>query len=151
MTLGLKLGRRLLAACALDGEQFVFRDSRFVTAPHALEVAGLGRYLQQLIAQLRPQTIYYYAPTLPNTRTARLIALLLTTAGEMGVPAKPLSRLDLFGSFGVLPVRTRQELCDLVGQIWPALAEEHRHRQTTLAEAAATALVGDLRQRWPLV
>jgi hypothetical protein len=151
MILGLKLGRRLLAACALEGEQFVFRDSRFVTSQRAAEDASVVRYVQHLVSQVQPRAIYYYAPTLPGTRTERLVTLLETTAAELGVPAKPLSRLDVFGSFGVLPVRTRQDIREQIAHIWPVLTEEHRDRQLALAEATATALVGDLRQRWPPV
>jgi hypothetical protein len=50
-----------------------------------------------------------------------------------------------------MPFRTRQELQDHLRQFWPELSEAKPQRQAPLAEAAATALVGDLYQEWPPV
>jgi len=149
MILGLKLGRRLMAACALDDERFTFHDSRFVTLRKVTPVPGLTRYFQQLITQVKPVAIYYYAPTGQQTLTEDLVKLLITTAGEMGIPAKPLSKSDVFGSFGVLPLLTRRELREHLQHLWPVLSQGKMHRQVALAEAAAAAMVGDLRQAWP--
>src|SRR5689334_883627 len=146
MILGLKLGRRLMAACGLEDEQFAFHDSRFVPRSVAPNPA-LARYFRQVIAQVRPTAIYYYAPTGQQTLTEALVNVLVTTAGEMGIPAKPLSKSDVFGSFGVLPLRTRRELREHLQHLWPVLAQGKVHRQVALAEAATAALVGDLRQK----
>jgi hypothetical protein len=149
MILGLKLGRRLMAAAALDDEQFVWQDSRFAPSRRSAMASGLTRYFSQLLTQVKPEAIYYYAPTGPNTLTEDLIKLLVTTAGESGIPVKPLSRLDVFGSFGLLPLRTRRELRDALQPLWPVLSDGPVPRQVALAEAAAAALVGDLQQAWP--
>lgn len=144
MILGLKFDRRLIAAVGLESEQFVFRDSRFVPSMQARLGAAMNRYLRHVLDQVKPVAIYYYAPTESGAHTAELVTVLERAAADLGVPAKPLSRTDVFGSFGVLPLQTRQELRTLVEAFWPALTEGKTARQVVLAEAAAVALVGDL-------
>ncbi len=149
MIVGLKLGRRLMAVAALEDERFVFQDSRFIASRKSALQAGVTRYFSQVFDQLKPTAIYYYAPTGRNTVTEALVALLDTQAGQMGIPAKRLSKSDLFDHFGLLPLRTRRQLREHLQPLWPALSEGKVHRQVALAEAAAAACVGDFRQALP--
>lgn len=151
MTLGLKLGRRLMGAVVVDDEQCVLRDSRFVTARTADRAVAVTRYLTQLLDQAPPTAIYYYAPTGVETVTTSLVEVVQSTAGARGIPVRPLTRLDVFGSFGVTPFRTRRDLRDHLVHFWPELAEGQPHRREVLAEAAAAALVGQLYEAWPLI
>jgi hypothetical protein len=151
MILGLKFDRRLVAAAGLEGEQFVFGDSRFVPSRQAGLSAAMSRYLRQVLEQVKPAAIYYYAPQESGAFTTELVTILEREAANLGVPAKPLSKTDVFGSFGVLPLRTRRDLRALLEAFWPALTEGKPSRQVVLAEAAAVALVGDLHQAWPPV
>ena len=151
MIVGLKLGRRLMAVAALEDERFVFQDTRFVASRKSALQSGITRYFSQVFEQLKPTAIYYYAPTGPNTITEALVTLLDTQAGQMGIPAKRLSKPDLFDHFGLLPFRTRRELRDHLQHLWPVLSEGKAHRQLVLAEAAAAACVGDFRQELPPV
>jgi hypothetical protein len=148
MILGLRLDRRLVASVALEDEEFVFSDSRFVPSRLILATA-LGRYFKTILEQLKPVAIYYYVPDGPGAVTALVLKTLDLEAGHAGVPLKPVSRMDLFGSFGVLPLRTRRELRAVLEELWPGLSQGMPHRQLALAEAAATALVGDMWQVWP--
>ena len=150
MTLGLKLGRRLVAAVAVDGEEFAFQDSRFVPRRAQL-VSGFSRYLQQLLRQVSPSAVYFYAPGANATLTHDLIGLLEAEAAAAGITARPLNKAEVFGAFGLKPVKTRRELRDLLQNLWPVLSEGKVHRQAALAEAAAVALVGDLQVQWPPV
>lgn len=151
MILGLKFDRRLTAAVGLEGEQVVFADSRFVPVRQAGVSTGMSRYLRHVLNQVRPSAIFYFAPHDSGPFTTELVRILEREAADLGVPAKPLSRADVFGSFGVLPVRTRRELRTLLEAFWPALTEAKPARQLVMAEAAAVALVGDLHQGWPPV
>ena len=153
MILGFKLGRRLLAAVGLDAEQFGFVDSRYVGRRQTLTETA-SAYFHRVIDQARPSVIYVYAPTAPDepeSLTKALVGVLETEAGRVGVPVKELERADLFGSFGLVALRTRPQLFDVMSAIWPALSEAKKERQLILAEAGAAALVGDIRQRWPPV
>jgi len=149
MIVGLKLGRRLLAASAFDAQRFVFQSSRYVATRKGAVEPGLAKYLTQLFDQLRPTAVYYFAPAASTPFMQVLIALLAEQAATAGVPLKPLSRLDIFGSFGITPLRTRGELREALLPLAPMLSEGKDHRQTALAEATAAALIGDLWQRWP--
>lgn len=149
MILGLKVGRRVLAAVALDDESFVFQHSRYAPSRTSTIQSGLTRYFSHLLEQVKPSAVYYYGSTAPQTLTEDIIKLLVTTAGSRGIPAKPLTKLDVFGSFGIQPFRTRQELRDHLAHLWPAIGESKPVRQAALAEAAATALVGEFRQELP--
>lgn len=151
MILGLKLGRRLVAAVALNDDRFVFQDSRYVRSPRTALEPVFERYLRHVFEQVKPAAVYYYAPIAAKTVTELLIKQLTAVSGAFGIPVKPLTRLEVFGSFGVLPIRTRHELCEQITAFWPALREAKVQRQEVLAEAAATALVGDLHQGWPPV
>jgi hypothetical protein len=151
MILGLKFDRRLIAAAGLNGEQFVFGDSRFVPSRQAALSTAISRYLRNVLDQVKPVAIYYYAPPQSGTFTAELVTILEHEAAHVGVPVKSLSHTDVFGSFGVLPLRTRRALRAHLEAFWPALTEGKPSRQLVLAEAAAVALVGDLRQAWPPV
>ena len=149
MILGIKLGRRLVAAAGLDDEQFVFRDSRFVPSRQALLDAAMGRYLTHVLTASAPTAVYCYAPTEAHSLTEQLFALLEVQAARLAIPVKRLTKFDVFTSFGILPLRTRDDLLEEAQVLWPDLTEVKTHRQLALAEAAAAALVGDLRQAWP--
>lgn len=147
--LGLKLGRRLMAAAAMEDEQFVFHDSRYVASRHSTLAPGTSRYFAQLLDQLRPVAIYYYAPTGHQTLTEQLVVMLEQSAAHAGISSRRLAKADLFTSVSLLPVRTRRELREHLAELWPVLSAGKVHRDAALAEAAASALVGDLRQALP--
>jgi hypothetical protein len=147
--LGLKLGRRLTAAAALRDEMFVFHDVRSVPSRADTLEAGITRYLHTLFEQLKPAHVYYYAPTSTQTTTGRLVLLVEQAAANYGIPARRLAKSDVFGGVSALPARTRRELRDQLQHLWPTLSEGKFIRQAVLAEAAAAALVGELRDEWP--
>ena len=149
VVLGLKLGRRLTAAAALRDETFVFHDVRSVPSRADTLEAGITRYLQTLFEQLKPTHVYYYAPTSTQTTTGRLVLLVEQAAENHGIPARRLAKSDVFGGVSARPARTRRELRDQVQHLWPTLSEGKFIRQAVLAEAAAAALIGELRDEWP--
>jgi len=149
MILGIKLGRRLVAAAGLDDERFIFRDSRFVPSRQAMLGPAMGRYLTQVLTAAAPAAVYCYAPTEAHSLTEQLFALLEVQAARLAIPVKRLTKFDIFTSFGVLPLRARDDLLAQAQLLWPDLTEMKKHRQLALAEAAVAALVGDLRQAWP--
>lgn len=150
MILGLKLGRRLIAACGLADEEFRFRDSRYIGSRDQL-AETMPAYFRRLIEQSRPRTIYAYAPSPAASSTGKVVALLETAAAEAGISVKWLAKPDILGSFGLVPLQTRSELRSAVLHLWPQLVENSEVRQVPLAEAAAAALIGDLREAWPPV
>lgn len=149
VTLGLRLGRRLVAAVGLEDEQFVFNDSRYVAARKGTLNAGTTRYFGQLLDQLKPAAVYYYAPTGQRTITEQLAVGLEQSAVQAGISAHRLTKADLFGSVSGTPIRTRRELREQLTDLWPVLSEVKVHRQAALAEASASALVGNFRQELP--
>lgn len=149
VVLGLKLGRRLTAAAALRDGMFVFHDVRSVPSRTDTLESTITRYLQTLLEQLKPAHLYYYAPTNTQTTTGRLMLLVEQAAANNGIPALRLLKSDVFGSIAALPARTRRELRDQVQHLWSTLSDGKLIRQAVLAEAAAAALVGELRNEWP--
>lgn len=150
MILGLKLGRRLLAAVGFANDTFVFRDSRYVGARRTLARA-IPTYLRQLFEQTSPSVIYVFAPSQGESTTEQLVRLLEDEAAARSIAVKTLSKMDLHGAFGLLPIKSRAELLQAMTSLWPELANEPDARKTPLAEAGAAALVGDLREAWPPV
>jgi len=144
MILGLKLGRRLLAAVAFEDEETILCDSRFVPSRKDELERGFGRYFDQLIAQVKPEEVFYYAPTGQQTVTERLAELLRAAVDRAGIPATRVTKQDLFPSCGIPVPRTRRELRECLGTFVPQVGENKPARQVVIAEAAATALVGEL-------
>lgn len=152
MILGLKIGRRLTAVAALGEEQFLFRDSRYAVKRRDVQLAAFSQYIQQVLEQVKPAAIYFYAPSISSESLAdALVKQLVELAGQRGIPVRPLDRLDIFGSFGIAPIRTRHDLVGTMSTIWPDLTTAPVGRQPALAEAGAAALVGNLHQTWPPV
>jgi hypothetical protein len=150
MILGLKLGRRLIAACGLSDEEFQFRDSRYIGSRNQL-LSTVPAYFQRLIDQSRPTTIYVYAPSVAESSTEEIVGLLEVEAAKAGIAVKRLTKTDVLGSFGLVPLQTRSDLRTTLIHLWPQLLENAEVRQVPLAEAAAAALIGDLREAWPPV
>lgn len=150
MILGLKLGRRLVGVVGLDDERVTFHDARFVRAKRGEAGQPMGRYLARVLDQTHPQAIALYAPPAPGAITTELVGVLERLAASTGTAVTPITKRDLFGSFGLSLMRTRADLVAQVATLWPGLQEVASHRQETVAEAAAAALIGDLRHRWPL-
>jgi hypothetical protein len=144
MILGLKLGRRLLAAVAFDDEETLLCDSRFVPSRKDELERSFAKYFDQLIAQVRPDEVFYYAPTGPQTVTERLTELLQAAADRAGISGTRVTKQELFPSCGLPAPRTRRELRECLGTFVPQVAENKTARQVVVAEAAATALVGEL-------
>ena len=144
MILGMRLGRRLLAAVAFDDEETILCDSRFVPSRRDGLERGFAKYFDQLIAQVNPDEVFYYAPTGPQTVTERLIELLRAAADRASIPSTRVTKQDLFPSCGMPAPRTRRELRECLGAFVPQVAENKTVRQVVVAEAAATALVGEL-------
>lgn len=151
MTLGFKLGRRLIAAVAIENEQVAFSDSRFVASRRDTLSRGIPRYFDQVLQQLHPSAVFYYAPTNRHTLTEELVDLLRQAASRAHVDVVPLQKRDLVHSFGATPIRTRKELRECIAPFVPQLSEGKTHRQIAVAEAAAAALVGELRCALPEV
>ena len=107
MTLGIRLGRRLMAVAAMANERFEFHDSRFVPSRKASLATGVSGYFRRVFNQAAPTVVYYFAPTGANTVTDGLIRLLEVEAAAHGIAVKRLTRSDVFDSFGVAPLRTR--------------------------------------------
>ena len=149
MILGLKLGRRLMAAASLEDEAFVFHEARYVASRKATFDTTMGKYFARLFDQFTPTAVYYYAPTGSGTITAQLVARLEQTAAQAGIPATRLTKADLFTSVSVVPLRTRRELGERLSDLWPVLSEGKIPRRAALAEAAAGALLGELREVLP--
>ena len=149
MILGLRIGRRLLAAVTLDHEAFMFYEARYVASRTTTSDPGMTRYFTRLLEQFKPTAVYFYAPAGTGTTAEQLVAGLEQTAAHAGVPVKRLAKADLFTSATLVPARTRRELREQLSDLWPVLSEGKLHRQTVLAEAAASALVGELRQGLP--
>lgn len=147
--LGLKLGRRLVGAAALADETFVFHDLRYVSSRRDRWESAMTRYFQTLLEQIKPAYVCYYAPTTLQTTTNRLVLLLEQTAGEAGVAAHRLTKSELLDHFAFTPIRTRGQLRERLQALWPVLAEGKVGRQAVLAEAAAAALMGELRHELP--
>jgi hypothetical protein len=146
MILGLKLGRRLMAAAAIEDDAFVFHDCRYVSSRKTTLETSISKYFARLCEQLTPAAVYYYAPTQPGTITSQLVEKLEETARQAGIPVKRLTKADLFTGVGVTPVRTRRELREQLSDLWPVITQGRVERQANLAEAAAGALIGDARQ-----
>jgi len=141
--LGLKLGRRLMAAAVLQDEAFILGDQRYVTSRPASFDRSLTRYLETLLEQVKPSVLYYYAPDSQSPVTARLIALLDQVAGTHGIPARRLTKPELLINFGVIPIRSRRQLREVLQHLWDRL-QGTSVREAVLAEAAAAALVGEV-------
>lgn len=150
MTLGLRLGRRFVAAAGFEDEAFRFQDCRYVGSRRQISVT-MAAYFSRLLEQSRPDTIYAFAPSPANSTTGEILGLLEAAASKAGVVVKRLTKSDLFRSFGPMPLGTRAELRTVMLQLWPQLTQSPELRQRSLAEAAAAALVGDLREAWPPV
>ena len=149
MILGFRLGRRVMAAAGIEGEDVSFLDSRFVDSKKTVDGNGAPRYFAQLLDQLQPVAIYFYAPTTAETVTARLASILEEVATQAHVGAYRLTKSDVFGSFGVEPIRSRREMRDEMTGLAPALAAINNARRDSVAEAIASALVGEVRHELP--
>ena len=150
MILALRLGRRLIGVCGFEHESFAFKDSRYVGRKATLE-STVPAYIAQLLEQIRPSAVYVYAPGATEALPNEVLALVEKTCAERGMPSRRLNREDITHAFGLQPLRMRRALHEVILHIWPELSSMPAPRQLVLAEAAATALIGDLRERWPLV
>jgi hypothetical protein len=151
MIVGIKIGRRLTGVVGLTDEQFVFSDTRYAVRRREAQLLAFDTYIRHLLNQLQPVAIFYYAPSGPDTLADALRHRLTELSGQAGIPIRPLSRMDVFGSFGLIPPKTRSELRQVMSAIWPELTTSMVGRQDALAEAGAAALIGQLRHSWPQV
>lgn len=144
MILGLRLGRRLIAAVAVQDEQVTFHDCRFVTSRRDVLERAMRAYFAKILDQLSPARVCYYAPTTANTATDQLAVLLTEQATARHIPVVRTDRANLLQACGLPPGAKRPALRDQMRDLWPALAEGRPDRQLVGAEALASALVADV-------
>jgi hypothetical protein len=148
MILGFKLSHRLVSAAGLHGESFSFRDTRYVGVRRS-SPATLAAYFHRVLSQTTPTAIYAYQPGGRDRSSDALLQALETEAARLGISVHLLDRAEVMTAFGVMPLRTRDEVLEALLHIWPAVGEAVAPKQHCLAEAAAVALVGALREEWP--
>lgn len=141
--LGFRLGRRLIAAVAVQGEEVTFHDCRFVSSKHDTLERAMRNYFSKILNQLSPAHIYYYAPTTIPGATDRLISLLAEEASTRNIPIKPVGKAALFNGCALPRGAKRRHLKEMVDGLWPILAEGPVDRQLAYAEALVAALVGE--------
>lgn len=151
MILGLKLDRRVIAIVGFNDGEFVFQLTRAVPHGTGRQAETLAKVFDQLLLQLHPTAIYALLPTPVGKTTALIQRVLEERAAQLGTPVKPLSRSDVVGVLGLLPPKTRDELRQQIGPMWPALADHPAPQQRALAEAALSAVVGFMHECWPPV
>lgn len=144
MILGLRLGRRLIAAVAVQDEHVTFHDCRFVTSRREVLERSMRTYFAKLLDQLSPTLVCYYAPTTANTKTDQVTVLLTEQATARRIPVVRTDRAHLLQACGLPPGATRSALRDQMRDLWPALADGRPDRQLVGAEALVSALVADL-------
>lgn len=147
MILAFKISRRLVASVGLKAETFSMADSRYLGPRDSLP--RLVPYFRRLIEQASPRAIYVYAPGEKGASIEDLLRLLEVEAGRCGLSIHRLVRSDIFTAFGLLALPNRRELFATMQHIWPEIPRPPDERGIPLAEAAAAALVGDLREVWP--
>lgn len=149
MILGVIFTRRLVAVVGLEDGTISFMDSRFVPSKAAEVGRVSSSYLRRVLEQGRPGAVFVSLSPRLGRVSAALRDMLDAEAGAMGIPVKRLGRMEVLASFGLLPLRTRQEVLELATQLWPSLLDAKRGRQALLCEAATVAAVGDVHQQWP--
>lgn len=143
MMLGFRLGRRLIAAVAVQGEEVAFHDCRFVSSRRDTLERAMREYFAKLLDQLSPVHIYYYAPTTIKGATDRLVNLLAEEAFARNIPIKPVGKAALFDGCALPVGAKRRHLREMVDGLWPILSEGPVDRQLAYAEALVAALVGE--------
>lgn len=144
MILGLRLGRRLIAAVAVRDERVTFHDCRFVTSRREVLERSMRTYFAKLLDQLSPTRVCYYAPTTADTKADLVTVLLTEQATARRIPVVRTDRAHLLQACGLPPSATRSALRDQMRDLWPALADSRPDRQLVGAEALVSALVADL-------
>lgn len=144
--LGFRLSRRSLAVVAVSDFDVVFDRVRYLpTNPDRME-ERVRRFVRQLVQQFEPSALAYYAPTIGESRSQRLVQILEEEVTQTGIPLQRLNKGDVFSGFSVVPLRTREHLRANLEHVWPEVAADPNgkvlRRQVILAEAAAAALLG---------
>src|SRR5262245_4122807 len=139
MTLGLKLSRRLATAVAVDGEDVVFHDSRYIARRREQVESRLREYFDRLFEQLKPAAVYVYAPTAPETLTSRAIRLLQEAADRHAILYFEIDRTEMRAAVALQPDAKRQQVYERSASIWPEVTTLRKPQQVAFAEAAVTA------------
>ncbi len=143
MMLGLRLGRRLMAAVAVDDEQVVFYECRYVSSRRDTMERAMRDYFAKILDQLSPTRVCYYAPTTVGAATDLLTSLLVAEAAARNIPAVRIEKATLLASCGLPTGSKRRHVREMVEDLWPVLSEGQVDRQLVCAEALVSALIGD--------
>lgn len=142
----LRVNRRAVAVARLVDEGLALADGRHLTSHRESAVEAAGRYVEKLLDLSRPTHLVIDAPQATGDGvTAQILGRLEALAGRRGVSMLVMGKVDILRAFGVRPLASRVELRQLVRNYWPQLSGLTSRVEPYVVDAAAAALVADVR------
>ena len=144
--LSVRLNRRAIGAVVLTDDALTLMDGRHLTSQRERAVPTAVRYIDRLLDQSGAGAVVIDAPaSVEGSTTTRLrdgIVGLLTSRGVMPLL---MTKAEILAAYGLSPVRTRNQVREIVTGFWPELARIAGRVKPYAADAAAAALYAECR------
>jgi hypothetical protein len=141
--LSLRVSRRAIGAAILRPDGLVMSDGWHIPSAPSRAVAAVARSVERW---LRPSvtTVVVDAPRRGvSATTDSILDTIAERLSSSGLHPMVLSKADMLGAYGVVALRTRAEVRELVVHYWPDLAGIRGRVQPYVMDAAAAALYGE--------
>ena len=144
--LSVRLNRRAIGAVVLADEALTMTDGRHLTSARDRAVPAAVRYIDRLLAQSGAGSVVVDAPApVAGTTTKLLLDGIVSLLSSRGIEPLLITKPDILTAYGLLSVRTRHEVREIVSGFWPELARIPGRVKPYAADAAAAALYAETR------
>lgn len=144
--LTIRVNRRAIAAAQLTDESLTFATGCHLSSRSERAIAAAIRFLEHSVDALRPSLVALDAPQRPAGSISDLIIKSIEEfAASRGLQVVPVAKPLMLAAYGLVGLRNRQELRQLVEQFWPELGFVKGQVQPFVVDAAAAALYAETR------
>jgi len=119
--LALKIERRTVAAAGFCGTRLEFTDSRELSSVASKAIASASGFLDWVCQVFESDSVALEPDVTGEVRRAALHKAIVAIIRERGFSIRETPKAELIEAFAVPVPRTRRELREIIGSIWPIL------------------------------
>jgi hypothetical protein len=146
--LALRINRRAIGVAVLTGDELTLTDGRHLPSTSHRAINSSRRWLSYWLERIGDADIVLDTPTLlTGTTMSAVVDDLSRLLSERHIVPISLTKADVLAAYGLRPVRSRQEVRQIVSEFWPRLPQTAGRVRPYVMDAAAAALLAESRLR----
>lgn len=144
--LALRINRRAMGVVVLDRDELVLSDGRYLPSTRQRALNSLRRWLSYWLERFNDvDVVLDTSIPLAGTSMNAIVEELSALFSRRRIAPVELAKPEILSAYGLRPLRTRQEVRQVVSEFWPQLPQMSHRVKPYVIDAAAAALLAQCR------